>query len=315
MDEELQTMKQQTATGVRFGFELYRILQMKKQQEQKGRPINKEELQKIMQDNDFAFTGERTDLGYFYNKKLLPLEEIEKLSEELKENCLKVLQEAGQDGNVAYIKDLKAWELTEQGYDLLRNQQFRDNVIAEQKRVIQEILTKDGEIEKINALDGRMSDMGVFLTNDKVNILDFEGTEHNINKVMQNFNLCESRGLVTIYENGDIIPTEQGYKFIKSNTFKEKCAEQAIAKTTIKQNGKVIVGKENSLSALVKDGQEKLAKKTGKEVAKQTANTVADGALATAPTGVTQGVVIAKKIIEVGAKTLNVGKSLSRTRE
>ena len=305
-DMEFEVMKRQAVTALQMSFYIYRIANMISKADSNAL-ITKDYLQELALEKPFVFTGKDTDLGYFYNNEFLPIHYINELDNELREKVTEVFNNAYEKGLVEFNTDENAWQLTISGKQALCNLEFRNCVIEEQETQAKEFLSQKGEIEVSFEFDGKMSDMGVFLTNDKVNITDFEGKNKKISEVVQNFLYLENKGFITISEDGDMKPTELGYKFLQSDTFKENCAERALNKTIIKQNGEKV-------ACATKEALEKTSKEASKEVIKATANTVTDGALASAPTGVTQGIVVTKKVVEIGANVLNIGNDLTKTK-
>lgn len=282
-DEELQEVVNLGRQALQGAFTLYRIYDIIKQK--KESTLSVDTLQGMALNKPFVFNGDMTDLGWFYNNGALPKAYIDELEEDLRKDVLDTFNGAERDGFVKYDSERATYTLTDKGRELLCDDEFRGQIAKAQEEAQQSLLTKEGDVEVTFAFDGRMSDMAAFLTTDKINLSDLEEAGENVTDVYKRFNFLESRGLVAISEDGDITPTKQGLKFLESDTFKKTCAKEAIEKTAIKSGGEVVVG-------AVDKG--------------------VDVGLASAPTGVTQAVVITKKVAQVGKALIDTSKALTK---
>lgn len=169
--------------------------------------------------SDFVFTGQSTDLSYFYNFNEMPIELIEKIPNETLKNAVKdEFNKAVLDGKLEIDTRKGIVKITNKGRKFINKPKFQEalqqntyNMISQQMQ--EQILGFE--------LDGSIQDLNFFNFSEKLDLTEIIKNPDTsaVQKIMGNLAEMEKSGFIKM-ENSFIRITDKGKEIINSDMFK-----------------------------------------------------------------------------------------------
>ena len=195
--------------------------------------------------SDFVFTGQSTDLSYFYNFNEMPIELIEKIPNETLKNAVKdEFNKAVLDGKLEIDTRKGIVKITNKGRKFINKPKFQEalqqntyNMISQQMQ--EQILGFE--------LDGSIQDLNFF------NFSKNPDTSA-VQKIMGNLAEMEKSGFIKM-ENSFIKITDKGKEIINSDMFKlaTKGATEKLISNLGGVSGKIFVITKKLLNSAVQN--------------------------------------------------------------
>lgn len=191
--------------------------------------------------NDFVFTGQSTDLGYFANNDKMPLSMIEDIPDESLKHAIKdELGKAMLDGKLAFDKENNTLVITEKGKEYINRPEFKR---AAAENISNTLAETQVQTETVNIeLNGTTQDLNFFNHADELNLADIVASNDKeaVQNVLSNLGKMKDSGLVSVSDNVVKI-TEKGKSVLNSDLFKlaSKGAAQGAAEKAAAAAGSV----------------------------------------------------------------------------
>lgn len=182
--------------------------------------LNKNKNSKNATTNDFVFTGQSTDLGYFNTNNTMPLSMIESIPDESLKHAIKdELGKAMLDGKLAFDKENNTLVITEKGKEYINRSEFKR---AAAENISHTLTETQVQTETINIeLNGTTQDLNFFNHADELNLADIVASNDKeaVQNVLSNLSKMKDSGLVSVSDNVVKI-TEKGKSVLNSDLFK-----------------------------------------------------------------------------------------------
>ena len=182
--------------------------------------LNKNKNDKKAPTNDFVFTGQSTDLGYFNTNNTMPLSMIESIPDESLKHAIKdELGKAMLDGKLAFDKENNTLVITEKGKEYINRSEFKR---AAAENISHTLAETQVQTETINIeLNGTTQDLNFFNHADELNLADIVASNDKeaVQNVLSNLSKMKDSGLVSVSDNVVKI-TEKGKSVLNSDLFK-----------------------------------------------------------------------------------------------
>lgn len=182
--------------------------------------LNKNKNDKKAPTNDFVFTGQSTDLGYFNTNNTMPLSMIESIPDESLKHAIKdELGKAMLDGKLAFDKENNTLVITEKGKEYINRSEFKR---AAAENISHTLTETQVQTETINIeLNGTTQDLNFFNHADELNLADIVASNDKeaVQNVLSNLSKMKDSGLVSVSDNVVKI-TEKGKSVLNSDLFK-----------------------------------------------------------------------------------------------
>ena len=203
--------------------------------------LNKNKNDKNTPVNDFVFTGQSTDLGYFANNDKMLLSMIDNLPDESLKHAVKdELGKAMLDGKISFDKESNTFSITEKGKEYINRSEFKR---AAAENISHTLAETQVQTETINIeLNGTTQDLNFFNHADELNLADIVASNDKeaVQNVLSNLVKMKDSGLVSVSDNVVKI-TEKGKNVLNSDLFKlaSKGAAQGAAEKAAAAAGSI----------------------------------------------------------------------------
>ena len=182
--------------------------------------LNKNKNDKKAPTNDFVFTGQSTDLGYFKNNNTMPLSMIDNLPDESLKHAVKdELGKAMLDGKLAFDKENNTLVITEKGKEYINRPEFKRAAAENISNTLAETQVQTETIKF--ELNGTTQDLNFFNHADELNLADIVASNDKgaVQNVLSNLGKMKDSGLISVTDNVVKI-TEKGRNVLNSDLFK-----------------------------------------------------------------------------------------------
>ncbi len=178
---------------------------------------------------DFTFTGQSTDLGYFQNNPTMPMSAIENIPDETLKNAVKdEFSKAKLSGKIEIDKDTGTISLTEKGREFINKPEFKT---ASAENISKMRVETQLQAETIKfELTGTVQDLNYFNFADELdlNTVMSSSNTNGIENVLTNLNKMKESGLISVSDNIVKI-TDKGKNVLNSDLFKMSAKNGAVA--------------------------------------------------------------------------------------
>lgn len=164
--------------------------------------------------DNFAFTGQLTDLRYFQTANVMPVSMIHNIpDEQIREAVMDTFNKAIASGKVNMNPERTQITITDRGRELLNRPTFQSAAKADLQKMAERQMQQPIGI----MLDGTIQDLGFFQFNDQLDMRNLmqDGKSDTFFKIAQNFQELEKQGYVAIKDTV-VTLTEKGKDLITS---------------------------------------------------------------------------------------------------
>lgn len=207
-NEQMQNIQQTVSTCNNISREIYRLYTQFNEQEKiaEKEAMNKAMKEVINPDPDFVFTGQMTDLSYFNNTNTMPFDYINNIKDEkLKAAVKDNFNTAARRGLVYIDPETQMIAITEKGKKFIEKKEFKNQAAENTSKALE-------VSDKCVLLNGTETDIQIFNYKPQISLgnLVNNGSPELGNKIMDNFNKLQAKGLIDIDMNGIMKLTDAG---------------------------------------------------------------------------------------------------------
>ncbi|MBE6852677.1 MAG: hypothetical protein E7505_04290 [Ruminococcus sp.] len=235
-NEQIQNIQQAARTCSNISREIYRLYTQLKEHNKitEKEAMNRALREIINPDPDFIFTGQTTDLTYFRNTKCMPFDYINNISDERLKSAVKDnFNRAARKGLIHIDPENQMIAITEKGQAFIEKSEFCKQALENTQKTLE-------NSDKCMVLNGTETDIQIFRHKPEISIGDIinNGSSEMGSKVLSNFSLLQSKGLIDINQSGIMSLTDAGRDVLANLTQKGAALKSTAALGTV---GAVIV--------------------------------------------------------------------------